>query len=107
MTAPAGHFGSNSDGAMRMERWLDRMCKGCIHNRATLPSDPAGLGCDLPVLAYDDPHRDLAEWSTDADRIPANLHGLMCMRYEARPVPVGDMRRPPEVPGQQSLLGDS
>lgn len=105
MTVPSGFFGGNSDGAMRMESWLDRMCADCVHNEAVHPSDPPGLGCLLPCLAYDDPNRDIVEWSTDADRIPVVLRGLMCMSHEPRPVPVADQRPSPDVPGQLELIG--
>jgi hypothetical protein len=101
VTAPAQFFGGNSDGALRMERWLDWMCADCVHGENV--DGLAGMGCDFPARAYSDPYDDIAEWSTDAARIPRALGGLLCMQHESRPIPVADRKPPPEVPGQLAL----
>jgi hypothetical protein len=84
-------FGGNSDGSMRMEAWLDLMCRGCVKDRGRAGSDIGGMSCELPGRAYSDPYEaDMPEWSPDASPRPERLAELgpgpwpVCMSYQAR-----------------------
>lgn len=76
MVSPAGMFGGNSDGTVRLEEWLDVMCRGCKNDRGRGPSGGmGGMSCPLPGNAYADPDADIPEWSETAER-PARLTEL-------------------------------
>jgi hypothetical protein len=110
-------FGATSDGNMRMEEWLNVMCRGCVNDRGRKDSHMGGMSCELPARAYTDPYgANMPEWSQDApwpQRLAAGLDaaGLdmrnpwpVCMAYRPRKRRSDTGRR--RVPsGQDALFG--
>lgn len=101
MTVPTSHFGSYPDGAGRMERWLNRMCRRCVHGETV--DGQAGIGCLLPAHAYGDPHVDVPEWRNDLK--PAGPYGLTCTDHYPRPTRPAEPDR--QLAGQTSLFEES
>jgi hypothetical protein len=93
---PASYFGGNSDGAVRMERWLDLTCPGCKHGESV--DGQSGVGCPLTAAAYAAPYAVVAAWQED-HLAPM---GLRCHAREDRPT---RRQRDPksEVDGQMSI----
>ena len=76
MSSASSLFGGNSDGAARMEEWLQEMCRGCKKDRGRGPSGGmGGMSCPLPARAYTDPDAAMPEWSETAGR-PDQLAAL-------------------------------
>lgn len=91
MVVPTEFFGGNSDGALRMENWLDEMCRGC--RRGHVEAGLRGMGCVLPANAYAAPYDDIPEWEQDLD----DEFGEPVLTCTKKQVRTRGPKRPPTV----------
>lgn len=108
-------FGTNSEGGMALNEWLDAMCLGCKHESARQRREnggAGGIGCDLVARAICEPYTDdIEEWTGDAAPLPERVAELgrgpwpVCMAWEPRKTRADKgVRRGPKVSGMDALF---